>query len=66
VCAVQVVLVDDRRRVSMREAVLVPEPLHSIFEAQTSWSIFDMAEPLMKWAPGRFGNPSDQHPVGFL
>ena len=62
----QVVLVDDRGRVSVRQSVLFTEPLNAILESQTSWSCFDMAEPLMKWAPGRLGNPSDQHPVGFL
>ena len=62
----QVVLVHDRGGVPVREVVLVAQPLHAIVEPQAAWTVLEMAEPLMKRTPGRFGDPSDQQLMGFF
>jgi hypothetical protein len=63
---VQVVLVHDRGGVPVRESVLLAQPLNALVEPEETGTVLDMAEPLMKWASGRVGDPSDQHPMCFF
>ena len=58
--AAQVVLVHDRSRVSVREGVLVAQPLHAVLEPLNAGAFVEMAKPLVKRSSGRVGDPSDQ------
>jgi hypothetical protein len=62
----KVVLMDDRRGVSVGQRVFVAEPLDPIFESCDAGSVVEMAKPLVKRSSGRVGDPSDQCLVRFF
>lgn len=56
----QIVLVHDRRRVTVRDPVFIAKPLDTLVEAKEPRAILEMTEPLMKRTTRRFGHSADE------
>ena len=64
--AALVVLVHDGRGVPVRDAVLVAQPIHTLFETEQARAVFQRPEPLGELAPGHHRDLREQLLVRFL